>query len=323
MPDSGAAYRQREGAERSGWRDGRRRRKGRHRVGSAALPPPLPRWALVCPGTRSAPGNSRLASRRGGRVSAELSTPAQCGGNFSHFSGEDLGLPHAAGGGTWGPRYPPRRENFPLRARGGERGPGAPARREERSGAAGRAAAEMKLSRQFTVFGSAVFCVVIFSLYLMLDRGHFDHPKSPRREGTFPKVSGAAARARRVCELLGRRGERGGAGGRAVRGPPPLSPRRLSERRGAVAWCRGCRAVGAGAERCRLWAALVLARLGAAGRGERNLPAGRGAARRGGSLGARPGRDGLGAALRFQEPAALLGSGRGNASLTLHCGNPC
>lgn len=49
----------------------------------------------------------------------------------------------------------------------------------------------MKLSRQFTVFGSAVFCVVIFSLYLMLDRGHFDHPKSPRREGTFPKVSGA------------------------------------------------------------------------------------------------------------------------------------
>uniref|UniRef100_A0A8B9IRY8 Mannosidase alpha class 2A member 1 n=1 Tax=Amazona collaria TaxID=241587 RepID=A0A8B9IRY8_9PSIT len=47
----------------------------------------------------------------------------------------------------------------------------------------------MKLSRQFTVFGSAVFCVVIFSLYLMLDRGHFDHPKSPRREGTFPKVS--------------------------------------------------------------------------------------------------------------------------------------
>uniref|UniRef100_A0A672TQ59 mannosyl-oligosaccharide 1,3-1,6-alpha-mannosidase n=1 Tax=Strigops habroptila TaxID=2489341 RepID=A0A672TQ59_STRHB len=45
----------------------------------------------------------------------------------------------------------------------------------------------MKLSRQFTVLGSAVFCVVIFSLYLMLDRGHFDHPKSPRREGTFPK----------------------------------------------------------------------------------------------------------------------------------------
>ncbi|KAM6036285.1 alpha-mannosidase 2 isoform 2-T2 [Theristicus caerulescens] len=45
----------------------------------------------------------------------------------------------------------------------------------------------MKLSRQFTVFGSAVFCVVIFSLYLMLDRGHFDHPKSPRREATFPK----------------------------------------------------------------------------------------------------------------------------------------
>ncbi|XP_008054795.1 alpha-mannosidase 2 [Carlito syrichta] len=45
----------------------------------------------------------------------------------------------------------------------------------------------MKLSRQFTVFGSAIFCVVIFSLYLMLDRGHLDHPQSPRREGSFPQ----------------------------------------------------------------------------------------------------------------------------------------
>ncbi|XP_049727810.1 alpha-mannosidase 2 [Elephas maximus indicus] len=45
----------------------------------------------------------------------------------------------------------------------------------------------MKLSRQFTVFGSAVFCVVIFSLYLMLDRGHLDYPKSPRHEGSFPQ----------------------------------------------------------------------------------------------------------------------------------------
>lgn len=47
----------------------------------------------------------------------------------------------------------------------------------------------MKLSRQFTVFGSAIFCVVIFSLYLMLDRGHLDYPKSPRQEGSFPQVS--------------------------------------------------------------------------------------------------------------------------------------
>lgn len=45
----------------------------------------------------------------------------------------------------------------------------------------------MKLSRQLTVFGSAIFCVVIFSLYLMLDRGHLDYPKSPRREGSFPQ----------------------------------------------------------------------------------------------------------------------------------------
>ncbi|KAG8598208.1 hypothetical protein GDO81_002527 [Engystomops pustulosus] len=45
----------------------------------------------------------------------------------------------------------------------------------------------MKLSRQITVLGSAIFCVVIFSLYLMLDRGQFDQPKSPHREGGFPK----------------------------------------------------------------------------------------------------------------------------------------
>ncbi|XP_074056051.1 alpha-mannosidase 2 isoform X1 [Macrotis lagotis] len=46
----------------------------------------------------------------------------------------------------------------------------------------------MKLSRQFTVFGSAIFCVVIFSLYLMLDRGHFDHPKNLRREGAIQQA---------------------------------------------------------------------------------------------------------------------------------------
>ncbi|XP_052047863.1 alpha-mannosidase 2 [Apodemus sylvaticus] len=45
----------------------------------------------------------------------------------------------------------------------------------------------MKLSRQFTVFGSAIFCVVIFSLYLMLDRGHLDYPRGPRQEGSFPQ----------------------------------------------------------------------------------------------------------------------------------------
>ncbi|XP_041487731.1 alpha-mannosidase 2 isoform X2 [Microtus oregoni] len=47
----------------------------------------------------------------------------------------------------------------------------------------------MKLSRQFTVFGSAIFCVVIFSLYLMLDRGHLDYPRGPRQEGSFPQLS--------------------------------------------------------------------------------------------------------------------------------------
>lgn len=53
----------------------------------------------------------------------------------------------------------------------------------------------MKLSRQFTVFGSAIFCVVIFSLYLMLDRGHLDYPKNPRREGSFPQVSAGSGGA--------------------------------------------------------------------------------------------------------------------------------
>uniref|UniRef100_A0A671S9U8 Alpha-mannosidase n=1 Tax=Sinocyclocheilus anshuiensis TaxID=1608454 RepID=A0A671S9U8_9TELE len=38
----------------------------------------------------------------------------------------------------------------------------------------------MKLSRQFTVFGIAIFCVVVFSLYLMLD--HIDHSKNPNGE---------------------------------------------------------------------------------------------------------------------------------------------
>uniref|UniRef100_A0A8C2DNR6 mannosyl-oligosaccharide 1,3-1,6-alpha-mannosidase n=1 Tax=Cyprinus carpio TaxID=7962 RepID=A0A8C2DNR6_CYPCA len=38
----------------------------------------------------------------------------------------------------------------------------------------------MKLSRQFTVLGSAIFCVVIFSLYLMLD--HIDYSKNPNGE---------------------------------------------------------------------------------------------------------------------------------------------
>uniref|UniRef100_A0A673LJF1 Alpha-mannosidase n=1 Tax=Sinocyclocheilus rhinocerous TaxID=307959 RepID=A0A673LJF1_9TELE len=39
---------------------------------------------------------------------------------------------------------------------------------------------QMKLSRQFTVCGSAIFCVVVFSLYLMLD--HIDQSKNPNGE---------------------------------------------------------------------------------------------------------------------------------------------
>ncbi|XP_067885903.1 alpha-mannosidase 2 isoform X2 [Heterodontus francisci] len=46
----------------------------------------------------------------------------------------------------------------------------------------------MKLSRQFTIFGSAIFCVVIFSLYLMLDHVQFDHLKNVKKGGTFPNA---------------------------------------------------------------------------------------------------------------------------------------
>ncbi|XP_062334959.1 alpha-mannosidase 2 isoform X1 [Osmerus eperlanus] len=45
----------------------------------------------------------------------------------------------------------------------------------------------MKLSRQFTVFGSAIFCVVVFSLYLMLDHLQLDRSKNPSNGGDkFP-----------------------------------------------------------------------------------------------------------------------------------------
>ncbi|KAK1787956.1 hypothetical protein P4O66_016437, partial [Electrophorus voltai] len=40
----------------------------------------------------------------------------------------------------------------------------------------------MKISRQFTVFGSAIFCVVVFSLYLMLDHLQLDRIKNPINE---------------------------------------------------------------------------------------------------------------------------------------------
>lgn len=164
----------------------------------------------------------------------------------------------------------------------------------------------MKLSRQFTVFGSAVFCVVIFSLYLMLDRGHFDHPKSPRREGTFPKVSEAAAGARG-----------GGEGGGAATGPPRLFPfprRGVPERRGAA------RPLRAGGEVRRLpgrrgGGRAVPPRGGAAaGVGLRREagaahPSGTGAS--GG--GASPWAGRAGVALWVHRPAALRGTGAGGA----------
>uniref|UniRef100_A0A4W5PF09 Alpha-mannosidase n=1 Tax=Hucho hucho TaxID=62062 RepID=A0A4W5PF09_9TELE len=41
----------------------------------------------------------------------------------------------------------------------------------------------IRLNRQVTVFGSAIFCVVVFSLYLMLDHLQLDHTKSPNNGG--------------------------------------------------------------------------------------------------------------------------------------------
>uniref|UniRef100_A0A8C7FLZ9 mannosyl-oligosaccharide 1,3-1,6-alpha-mannosidase n=1 Tax=Oncorhynchus kisutch TaxID=8019 RepID=A0A8C7FLZ9_ONCKI len=40
-----------------------------------------------------------------------------------------------------------------------------------------------RLNRQVTVFGSAIFCVVVFSLYLMLDHLQLDNTKSPNNGG--------------------------------------------------------------------------------------------------------------------------------------------
>lgn len=136
----------------------------------------------------------------------------------------------------------------------------------------------MKLSRQFTVFGSAVFCVVIFSLYLMLDRGHFDHPKSPRREGTFPKVSGQqAGRGGRIAP--GMPGRRSGSGQRRCRWA--LSLRGSLSAGGAAGRLAPFGPTGAAAERCHLWAALLPVRR-CRGRAGGAHPPGERAARRGG-----------------------------------------
>lgn len=48
--------------------------------------------------------------------------------------------------------------------------------------------ASMKLKKQVTVCGAAVFCVAVFSLYLMLDRVQHD-PTRHQSGGNFPRVS--------------------------------------------------------------------------------------------------------------------------------------
>lgn len=49
----------------------------------------------------------------------------------------------------------------------------------------------MKLKKQVTVCGAAIFCVAVFSLYLMLDRVQHD-PTRHQSGGNFPRVSGRA-----------------------------------------------------------------------------------------------------------------------------------
>lgn len=46
----------------------------------------------------------------------------------------------------------------------------------------------MKLKKQVTVCGAAIFCVAVFSLYLMLDRVQHD-PARHQSGGNFPRVS--------------------------------------------------------------------------------------------------------------------------------------
>lgn len=46
----------------------------------------------------------------------------------------------------------------------------------------------MKLKKQVTVCGAAIFCVAVFSLYLMLDRVQHD-PTRHQSGGNFPRVS--------------------------------------------------------------------------------------------------------------------------------------
>lgn len=48
----------------------------------------------------------------------------------------------------------------------------------------------MKLKKQVTVCGAAIFCVAVFSLYLMLDRVQHD-PARHQSGGNFPRVSHA------------------------------------------------------------------------------------------------------------------------------------
>lgn len=133
MPDSGAACRQRGGAERLARRP--EEEEGKGRGGAAALGWPRDAAAATSLLGACQPGNLIRSRKLSACLSRRRRAPASAvcpgaGGNFWHFSGGDLGLPRAGGrrqrspGGA-GCRRPAREENFPRGARGGERAPGA------------------------------------------------------------------------------------------------------------------------------------------------------------------------------------------------------
>lgn len=81
----------------------------------------------------------------------------------------------------------------------------------------------MKLKKQVTVCGAAIFCVAVFSLYLMLDRVQHD-PARHQSGGNFPRVSGRGAGGDRAGVVRGSCGSGlrrcGDRAGRAAPGAP-------------------------------------------------------------------------------------------------------
>lgn len=59
----------------------------------------------------------------------------------------------------------------------------------------------MKLRKQVTVCGGAIFCVAVFSLYLMLDRVQHD-PARRQNGGNFPRVRVVAVMVIHTVDMM-------------------------------------------------------------------------------------------------------------------------